>query len=86
MEIFAKIAIQGSEKSRLEIFFLRAVNPHWRIKRESDSYNKVFHTWRDRTRGNVVTGERGSWGGDTAAIMGAKYRKKEHLENYFRFD
>ena len=47
---------------------------------------KLLYTRRDQTRGNVVTGGRSSWGGDTAAIKGAKYSKKEHLENYFRFD
>ena len=43
MEIFAKIAIQGSEKSRLEIFFFKLESARWATKKDSDSYNKVFH-------------------------------------------
>ena len=30
--------------------------------------------------------ENGAPGEVTAVIRGAKYRKKEHLDNYFRFD
>ena len=86
MEIFAKIAIQGSEKSRLEIFFFKLESARWAIKKDSDSYNKVFHTRRDRTRGNVVPENGAAEVGDTGAIWGAKYRKMEHLDNYFRFD
>ena len=85
MEIFAKIAIQGSEKSRLEIFFFKLESARWAIKKDSDSYNKVFHTRRDQTRGNVVAREWGSWGGKWVA-KGQKYGKNEHLDNYFRFD
>jgi len=40
---------------------------------------------RDQTRGNVVAGERGSWGGKWSP-KGQKYGKNEHLDNYFRFD
>ena len=47
---------------------------------------KLLYTWRDQTRGNVVAGGRGNWGGDTAAIRGPKYGKKVHLDNYFRSD
>jgi len=38
--------------------------------------HELIYTWRDRTRGNVVAQERGSWGGYTAAIRGTNTVKR----------
>jgi len=76
-----------SRKIDLSLFPLGArVGDKKRNGHRYSSVIKVLNTRRDRTRGNVVPGNGAVEGGETAAIWGAKYRKMEHLDNYFRFD